>query len=153
MSSRYSLAMPEILVQREVPAEPESVWEVYTDHLGWPEWAGVKEVVLRREGEPAPNGVGASRVIRAGGIAIEEEIVAFDPPRRMAYQLIAGAPIRDHRGEVLFEPTPTGTLVSWRVSFRPRIPFTGGLLARALEKNLQGILEGLAGYPFGATSA
>jgi uncharacterized protein YndB with AHSA1/START domain len=145
--------MPDILVQREIPAPPESVWEVYTDHVGWPGWAGVKEVVLRREGEPAPNGVGASRVIRAGGIAVEEEIVAFDPPRRMAYQLIAGAPIRDHRGEVLFDATETGTRVTWRVSFNPRIPFTGGLLARALEKNLERVLEGLAGYPFSSSGA
>jgi len=145
--------MLEVVVQRQIPANPESVWEVYTDHCGWPSWAGVKEVVLRREGQPAPNGVGASRVIRASGIAIEEEIVAFDPPRRMAYQLIAGAPIRDHQGEVLFDATEAGTLVTWRVSFNPRIPFTGGLLARALEKNLQRVLEGLASYPFGDTRA
>lgn len=141
--------MPEIMVQKRIPATPESVWDVYTDHRGWERWAGVKEVVLRREGEPPPNGVGASRVIRAGGIAIEEEIVEFDPPRRMTYRLIAGAPIRDHRGEVLLDATGDGTLVTWRVSFMPRIPFTGGLLARVLERNLRRVLERLAAYPFG----
>jgi len=141
--------MPEIMVQKRIPATPESVWDVYADHRGWERWAGVKEVVLRREGEPPPNGVGASRVIRAGGIAIEEEIVEFDPPRRMTYRLIAGAPIRDHRGEVLLDATGDGTLVTWRVSFMPRIPFTGGLLARVLERNLRRVLERLAAYPFG----
>ncbi len=140
------------MVQKKIPATPESVWEVYADHRGWERWAGVKEVVLRREGEPAPNGVGASRVIRARGMAVEEEIVAFDPPRRMSYRLIAGAPIRDHLGEVLLEGTEGGTLVTWRVSFATRIPFAGRLLARALETNLRGILDRLAEYPFGGSA-
>lgn len=145
--------MPEIMVQKEIPATPESVWEVYTDHRGWERWAGVKEVVLRREGEPAPNGVGASRVIRARGVAIEEEIVAFDPPRRMVYRLIAGVPIRNHEGEVLLEGTERGTLVTWRVSFTTRIPLAGRLFSRALETNLRGILDRLAEYPFGGATA
>ena len=72
--------MHEIRIQGEVPAPPQRVWDLYTDHCGWEQWAGVKEVVLRQQGSPAPNGVGASRVLRSRGIAVEEEVIAFEPP-------------------------------------------------------------------------
>lgn len=140
--------MSEILIQAEIPATPEAVWAVFTDHRGWERWAGVREVVLRHEGDPPPNGVGASRVIRASGIAVEEEVVAFEPPKRMVYRLIAGIPVRDHEAEVRFEPTQAGTLVVWRVRFRPLIPFTGRLIARFMRSSLRGILARLATYPF-----
>ena len=113
-------------LRKEVPAPPEQVWEVVIDHKGWADWAGIKEAVLRCQGHPPPNGLGAIRVFRAKGLAIEEEIVGFEPPRRMEYRLTAGAPVRDHRGEVRLEPCDAGTLVIWKVEFRPLIPGTGG---------------------------
>lgn len=140
--------MHEIRIQGEVPAPPQRVWDLYTDHCGWEEWAGVHEVVLRQPGYPAPNGVGASRVVRSRGIAVEEEVIAFEPPRRMVYRLVAGAPIRNHQGEVQFSPCAAGTLVEWTVRFDPLIPFTGALLARVLRTALQDVLKRLAAYDF-----
>jgi len=140
--------MQQIELCQEIPAPPEVVWAVYTDHEGWSRWAGVKEVVLRQPGHPPPNGLGAIRVIRQSGVAIEEEITAFDPPKRMEYRLTAGAPLRDHRGQVQFEPTSGGTRLTWTVEFRPWIPGTGWLVRRVLERTLRGILERLVSYPF-----
>jgi len=138
----------EIRIQGEVPASPQAVWDVYTDHRSWEDWAGFREVVLRQQGEPAPNGVGATRVMRARGMAIEEEVIAFDPPKRMVYRLVAGAPVRNHQGEVLFTPSEIGTHVEWIVRFDPWIPFTGALVARLLRPALQDVLDRLAAYPF-----
>lgn len=134
----------QIEISEHVPASPAAVFARYTDHERWVDWAGVKEVVLRQQGHPAPNGLGAIRVIRQAGMAIEEEITAFDPPKRMAYRLVAGAPVRDHSGEVRFEADGAGTRVTWKVSFRPLIPGTGWLLRRALERGLQTVLASLA---------
>ena len=134
----------QIEVSEHVPAPPAAVFARYTDHERWPDWAGVKEVVLRQQGHPAPNGLGAIRVIRASGLAIEEEITAFDPPKRMAYRLVAGAPVRDHSGEVRFDAEGSGTRVTWTIRFRPLIPGTGWLLRRALERGLRGVLTALA---------
>ncbi len=124
------------------------MWDLYTDHCGWEQWAGVKEVVLHQPGSPAPNGVGASRVLRSRGIAVEEEVIAFEPPRRMVYRVVAGAPIRNHQGEVRFSPSATGTRVEWTVRFDPLIPFTGALVARVIRAGLQDILKRLAAYDF-----
>ena len=134
----------QIELTQQVAAPPERVIALYTDHVGWTKWAGVKEVVLRQTGNPPPNGLGAIRVIRARGMAIEEEVTAFDPPHRMTYRLVAGAPIRDHEGIVRFEPDGAGTRVTWRVTFRPLIPGTGWLLRAVLERSLRDVLSALA---------
>ena len=99
--------MQKIELRREIAAPPEAVWAVLTDHVGWTRWAGIKEAVLRNEGFPPPNGVGAIRVFRQTGLAIEEEVTVFEPPRRLEYRLTAGAPIREHRGEMLLSPSST----------------------------------------------
>ena len=134
----------QIELTQSVPAAPETVFALYTDHVGWERWADVKEVVLRQKGDPPPNGLGAIRVIRARGMAFEEEITAFEPPRRMGYRLVAGAPIRDHSGEVRFEPEAAGTRVTWTIRFRPLVPGTGWLLRRVLEREIRGVLAALA---------
>jgi uncharacterized protein YndB with AHSA1/START domain len=134
----------QIEVTQAIAASPDKVFAIYTDHVGWERWAGVKEVVLRQTGDPPPNGLGAIRVIRARGMAIEEEITAFEPPRRLGYRLVAGAPVRDHAGEVRFEPDAAGTRVTWTVRFRPLVPGTGWLLRRVLERGLRDVLTALA---------
>lgn len=134
----------EIEVSAVIPAPPARTFEVYTDHEGWMRWAGVKEVVLRQQGHPAPNGLGAIRVIRQSGMAIEEEVTGFEPGKRMTYRLVAGAPLRDHSGEVRFDPDGAGTRVTWKVRCRPLIPGTGWLIRRALEGAFRDILARLA---------
>jgi uncharacterized protein YndB with AHSA1/START domain len=134
----------QIQLEQRVAAPPAQVFELYADHRGWTRWAGVKEVVLRQEGDPAPNGLGAIRVIRASGIAIEEEITAYEPGKRIGYRLVAGAPVRDHSGDVRFEPDGAGTRIVWTIRFEPRIPGTGWLLRRLLERGVRDVLARLA---------
>jgi len=143
----------QIEVAQQVAAPRERVFDFYTDYAGWPRWAGVKEVVLRQRGDPPPNGLGAIRVVRAGGMAIEEEVTAFERPARMGYRLIAGAPIRDHGGEVRFEPDGAGTRVVWTVRFRPLVPGTGWLVRSLLERGIRSALKGLAEHAPGARGA
>jgi len=136
------------MIQAQIKAPRDAVWAVYTDHRGWVNWAGVKEVVLRQQGDPAPNGVGARRVVRASGIAVEEEIVAFEPPKRMVYRIVGGIPIVNHEACVQFEETPEGTHLIWNVRFDPLIPLTGGLMARLMKAGLQQILDRFAACDF-----
>lgn len=136
--------MLQIEVSRHVPAPPARVFALYTDHVGWEKWAGVKEVVLRQTGDPPPNGLGAIRVIRARGMAVEEEVTGFEPPVRMTYRLVAGAPVRDHEGVVTFAADGAGTRVTWNIRFRPLVPGTGWLLRALLGRSLGDVLEKLA---------
>jgi len=140
--------MREVRIQAEVPAPLEAVWEVFADYRGWPEWSGVKEVVLRCPGEPAPYGVGAACVVRGKGIALEEEITRFEPPHRLAYRIVEGLPLRAHSAEVLFFTAAENTKVVWRVEFSPLIPGTGPWIASMFRTELERILARLVRFPF-----
>ncbi len=140
--------MRQIEVEGTVAAPRPAVWKVFTDHVGWTRWAGVKEVVLRQQGDPPPDGLGAIRVVRSGGVAVEEEITGFDPPKRLTYRLVAGIPVRDHEAEVRFDVCDSGTRLTWRVRFEPWIPWTGGILTRLIRRSLRGTLDRLARVEF-----
>ena len=123
----------------------QAVWDRYTDHAGWTDWAGLGTARLTREGVPAPNGVGCVRAFsRAGITAVQEEVTSFEPPKRMTYRIVkGGGPLRDHSGEVLFEPHPEGTLVIWRAQFNSAVPGLGGLLRLLIERMFRHALAGL----------
>lgn len=133
----------DIEIRRQIPAPPEQVWALVADHEGYARWAGVKEVVLRNPGDPPPNGLGATRVVRRSGIAVEEEVTGFEPPTRLAYSLTEGLPVRDYRGEVLVQPSGGGTELIWRVRFRALVPGTGALLRRLVARGIGDMVSGL----------
>ncbi|MGH7295752.1 MAG: SRPBCC family protein [Polyangiaceae bacterium] len=124
--------MKRVEVERVIAAPPEEVFARYTDHAGWSRWAGAGKVSLAREGSPDRNGVGCVRSFDSA-FGLQEEVVEFDPPRHMAYRVVRGGfPIKDHRGEVTFEPHPRGTRVVWSVSIGSRLPFTERAIGRFL---------------------
>jgi hypothetical protein len=51
------------------------------------------------------------------------------------------------------QPTHDGTDISWRASFLPRIPGTGGLLERGLGRFLEQCARGLAAHAAGSPSS
>src|ERR1700761_7518598 len=98
--------MASFTLERRVNAPPEVVFDVLTDHRGYSKITPMRRVELEREGDPAPNGVGAIRVLHSVGPPLREEILVYRPPTRFAYTVISGAPLRDHMGTV--ELTPDG---------------------------------------------
>lgn len=134
-----------IRVEREIhiAAPPGRVWEILAHHEGMPAWFPAREVVRRRPGSPEPDGLGAVRVVRSRGLAIEERVTAFKPPERLEYVVVGGAPLRHHRGEVVLFPDPLGTAVRWRVEMAALLPGTGWLLRRSTDRLLDLGLSGL----------
>lgn len=131
----------EVDVQHDYAAPPEAVWRIYTDHARWSEWAGTPGSHLVVEGSPDENGVGC---VRGFAGRTREEILSFDPPKRMTYTVIGGLmPIRNHFGEVTLEPHAGGTRLRWRCRFDSRIPGLGGLFRRVITRVFTGALEGL----------
>ena len=125
--------MRRVEVERIIEAPPETVFARYTDHAGWSSWAGAGKVSLAREGTPDKNGVGCVRAFESA-MGLQEEVLEFEPPRRMVYAVARGGfPIKDHRGEVRFEPHPRGTRLVWTVQFGSRIPFSERAIARFLR--------------------
>ncbi|HET7053745.1 MAG TPA: SRPBCC family protein [Solirubrobacterales bacterium] len=136
--------MASFTLVREVGAPPETVFDVLTDHRRYAEISRLRKSELEREGEPAPNGVGAIRVLTAVGPPIREEIVAYEPPTRFSYKVLSGLPVRDHLGTVSLEPSDDGTRVTYALKATPTVPFAGSLVMVVLKRAVTELLDGVA---------
>ncbi|HET7121496.1 MAG TPA: SRPBCC family protein [Solirubrobacterales bacterium] len=131
---------------REVAAPPEIVFDVLTDHRRYPEITRLRRAELEREGEPAPNGVGAIRVLSAVpvGPPMREEVLAYERPRRFSYTVLSGLPFRDHVGTVELEPGGGGTKITYAVRTTPTVPLAGGAVIFGLKQAIKSLLGGVA---------
>jgi uncharacterized protein YndB with AHSA1/START domain len=120
-----------------VAAAPiEVVWARVADASSWSTWGAWNETVLDREGEPAPDGVGALRRFRRGRLTTVEEVVAFEPPSRLAYEVRAGVPVRDYHSEITLEPVGGGTRLRWVSTFNATNPAAGTMVKLVLARFL-----------------
>ena len=126
-------AMQHVEVERRFEAPPAQVWKVYTDHAGWTSWAGLGRARLVAEGQPDRNGVGAVRCFSTGGVSVFEEVLSFEPPKRMSYRVVRGGiPImKDHLGEVAARARWRGHPVDLALPLRFQDPRTRGADALA----------------------
>src|SRR5262245_19034895 len=101
--------MAHFTIEKTSTASPQAIFEVITDHTAYPEFTpGLRKARMEREGDPAPNGLGAIRVLSAVGPPMREEIVAFEPPSKFSYKLLSGLPLKDHIGTVAITPNGEG---------------------------------------------
>jgi uncharacterized protein YndB with AHSA1/START domain len=128
---------------REVDAPPEVVFDVLTDHRRYAEITRLRKSTLEREGDPAPDGVGAIRVLAAVGPPIREEVVVYERPSRFSYKVLSGLPLRDHLGTVSLEPSDGGTKVTYALKATPTVPFAGKVVMIGLERAVTELLNGV----------
>lgn len=128
---------------REVGAAPEVVFDVLTDHRGYAEITPLRKSVLEREGEPAPNGVGAIRKLSAVGPSLREETIVYEPPSRFSYTLLSGLPLRDHVGTVSLEPSGGGTKITYAVRTIPTVPLLGRAVVAVVKLGVTQLLNGV----------
>lgn len=105
-----------------VSAPIETVFDVLADHRSYSAITPLRYSRLEREGDPAPNGVGAVRVLGLLGPPIREEIVEYVPPTRLVYRMLSGAPVRNYLGTVDLASDGPGTRVVWVTSLEPTLP-------------------------------
>jgi hypothetical protein len=129
-------------------ATPERLFALISDATSWTSWAGplIGHCSFAREGTPPPGGVGAVRKAGRWPQFGREEVVVHDPPRHHGYTIVRGQPVRDYRADVTFMPDGDGTLITWKATFEPRIPGTGGMLAAFYRRRIGGLARGLAKY-------
>jgi uncharacterized protein YndB with AHSA1/START domain len=136
--------MASFTFKREIAAPPETVFEVLTDHRGYPKITALRKSVLEREGEPAPNGVGAIRVLSSVGPPLREQVIVYEPSTRFSYKLISGAPVRDHVGTVELTPRGTGTRMVYAVHTTPTLPLAGVAVVGAMKLAIKSLIRGVA---------
>jgi uncharacterized protein YndB with AHSA1/START domain len=137
--------MASFTYERQVAAPPEVVFDVLTDHRRYPEITPLRRAELEREGDPAPNGLGAIRVLSAlPGPPMREEVIGYDRPRRFSYTVLSGLPFRDHVGTVELSSNGGGTQVVYAVRTTPTLPVGGFVAIAVLKQAIKQLLGGVA---------
>ena len=135
----------------EIGATPAAVWAPLGDSSTWPDWTPIEEVDIER---PAgADGLGEIRNFKTGRVTVREEIVERVPERRLTYVLLGGLAVRDYRAEITLAPSSAGTQLRWHTEFVAKVPGTGWLYRRALEKATRDFVEGLAAHAASAPGA
>ncbi len=128
---------------RQVAAPPEIVFAALSDHRGYAKITPLRKAELEREGDPAPNGVGAIRKLSAVGPPLREEVLVYEPDRRFSYTLLSGLPVRDHVGTVELTPEAGGTKVVYAVRTFPTVPLVGAAVVAAVKIGVKQLLGGI----------
>ena len=129
------MAITTIETEHTTSASPEAVWAILADVTTWTDW-GVWDVARLRSADPSGGpGVGAVRELKVERTRSIEKVVAFEPPSRLEYALVGGnIPVRNYRGVVTLEPTPTGgTTIRWSSTFKAKLPGTTGMIVNKLQ--------------------
>jgi uncharacterized protein YndB with AHSA1/START domain len=129
---------------REIAAPPEVVFAVLTDHRRYAELTPLRKSELEREGEPAPNGLGAIRKLSAVGPPLREEVIAYEPDERFSYKLLSGLPVRDHVGTVKLSAGAGGTEMVYAVRTQPTVPVVGPVVVAVVKQAVKGLIDGIA---------
>ena len=136
-----------IRVERRLDVPPGAVFAIVADHARYDRFDGIRRSELARTGEPDPNGVGAVRWVWIGPLRFEEEVTAYEAPRRLDYLIreVRTLPFRHAGGSIRLEPEGTGTRAVWTSEFEIPIPFAGRLMdaifARRLARGFGRVLE------------
>ncbi|HWE69693.1 MAG TPA: SRPBCC family protein [Acidimicrobiales bacterium] len=120
----------------------EAVWPLVGEAGRWKDWSFLTRSDLEREGDPAPDGVGAMRRFTALGVGSREEVLEWQPPRHLSYGLVSGFPVRDYRADVDLTSDADGTTLSWSVRFNPRLAGTGAVMWVVLRVLIFGFARG-----------
>ena len=120
--------MRTVHVSRTIPAPAEGVFDLLSDHARYDRFRGINGSELLREGDPAPNGVGALRRVKARPFSFDEEITAYERPSRLEYLIVKlNVPFDHHGGTIRLSPESGGIRVDWQSSFTVPTPLVGGL--------------------------
>lgn len=132
----------EATVTRTVPAGVDAVWSILSNHAGMTGWAPGLKATVTKPGTTEPDGLGAVRRISTPlpVPAIVEEIVAFEPGRRLRYKALAGVPLKNYFGDVVLTPAGTGTTISYTIGADQRVPGLDKVAVRTIAAVLCSML-------------
>jgi Polyketide cyclase / dehydrase and lipid transport len=124
---------------------PEAVYSFLADGATWPRWSPLGAFELLEPGDGSPEGLGAVRLFTTGRHRSRERVVERVPGRRFAYVLEAGLALRNYRAVITLVPSEDGgTTITWRSTFRAKMPGTGWIYRRQLGAFIGETVDGLA---------
>lgn len=108
------------------------VWQDVTDHQNMGMWCLFNGTVVQ-PGSGDANGLDAVRQLSFAGLRVTERITRWQPNESFSYSLVAGAPLKNHRGDIMLCSVHGGTELRWSVRFDAVIPCTGTIMAWGLK--------------------
>lgn len=138
------MARQEIDVRATTPAGAQTVYALLIDGSTWPDWSPLGSFELAQPGADGGEGLGAVRVFRTGLVRSQEQIVELIPAERFSYILQNGLPLRDYRADVELSRVAEGTEIRWHSTFTAKLPGTGPLYRRQLERFIRRTVDGLS---------
>ena len=130
-------------INRTVRAPIERVFDKLTDHAAYAQMTPMRTSSLEREGDPAPNGVGAIRKLGLAGPPIREEVVGYERPTFFSYKALSGLPVSEHLGEVKLRDVGGRTEMTYTVSFTAKIPHTEPVVGAVLRQAVGALVRGI----------
>jgi len=122
-------------LEAALPASPEQVFALISDHARLPEWAPfLRRVEVDVSGAAVAGGAGTLRTLHPKlGPPGRELILALEAPRRLCYsatdESLRGLG-RAHKAELTIEPSGGGTRLRWVVEMIPPRGWARRLFAR-----------------------
>jgi hypothetical protein len=116
---------------------PEQVFEVLDDAESWPQWATAITKVTWTS--PQPHGVGTTRTVEMrGGIVGDEEFLAWEPFRYMAFRFntCSNKVVAAFAEEYTVAETPGGCRLTWTLAQKANGPARLGLVVGGPLMNL-----------------
>jgi hypothetical protein len=135
--------MATFTLRASVRAPIDTVFDVLTDHRGYARLTPLRSSTLEREGDPAPNGVGAIRRLALLGPPIREEVTEYKSPSRFAYKALSGVPARSHTGTVELASNANHTDLIWRIDSVPKVRMPDGMWATMVRPAISVLLRGV----------
>ena len=120
-----------------IPASPRQLFEIFADADSWPRWAGVITRVTWTS-EP-PYGAGTTRTVHMlGGLVGEEEFLAWEPERHMAFRFNASSTraVRAFAEAYDVVPTDDGCRLTWTLAMHGNAATTLSIAALRPVLNL-----------------
>ncbi len=141
-STGAGLGHQEIDIRKTTRAPSAAVWQLLGDSASWPSWTPIDAAEIEQPG--GSDGLGEIRTFKTGRITVREQIVERRPERRLSYTLLSGLAVRSYRADIDLIPRAEGTEIRWHTTFRAKVPGSGWIYRRALEKATQKFVDGLA---------
>jgi uncharacterized protein YndB with AHSA1/START domain len=131
-----------MVFERVLPGSAERAFAALSEPARMNRWSlAPVESIAAGDGDH-PGGVGALRAVTVPGprpLRLEEIIEVSEPPRRLEYRVVRGAPVRHHRGVVELVPGPGGVALRWTVEIDAPAPLRAAaelLVRRRLDASL-----------------
>jgi uncharacterized protein YndB with AHSA1/START domain len=136
--------MSQLRVQAEgvTSADPQVVWALVADATSYPSWGPWNDGGYQPPSQ-VPSRKGSIQWFRYGRrTTTVEEILEADEPRRLAYTVVRGIPVRNYRAEVTLTPVASGgTSVRWTAAWDAT--FMGRMVHRRLQQIYQQVMTAL----------